>query len=220
MTPPDPTPLRRAAYALLLVSMARYAWASVERSGTISDSDADAPGHLTASDEKAKERARAAEPLGAGARVDPNQADAVQLDRLPGIGPATAAAIIDSRTEGLVFRDASDLVAVPGIGPSTVEKMAPWLTFEGASVASSGAVRERRRPSPAPARGVGSVDVNRASALELERLPRIGPAIAARIVQQRARRPFSSVEDLARVSGIGPATIEAVRPWVRAGGSR
>jgi competence protein ComEA len=41
----------------------------------------------------------------------------------------------------------------------------------------------------------------------------VGPAIAGRIVQHREiNGPFSSVDDLLEVSGIGPATLERIRP--------
>ncbi|MDH3498477.1 MAG: ComEA family DNA-binding protein [Gemmatimonadota bacterium] len=57
------------------------------------------------------------------------------------------------------------------------------------------------------------VDVDRAPAEELARLPRIGPALAARIVSDRAARgPFGSLAALERVAGIGPATLEGLRP--------
>lgn len=59
------------------------------------------------------------------------------------------------------------------------------------------------------------LDVNRASAADLELLPRVGPAIAGRIV---AARPFESVEDLERVRGIGPRTLERLRPLVEVTG--
>jgi competence ComEA-like helix-hairpin-helix protein len=59
-----------------------------------------------------------------------------------------------------------------------------------------------------------TVDLDRAPADELVRLPRIGPAIAARIVVEReARGPFGSLDGLARVPGLGPATREALRPY-------
>jgi competence ComEA-like helix-hairpin-helix protein len=59
------------------------------------------------------------------------------------------------------------------------------------------------------------IDLDRASAEELTRLPRIGPALAARILADRAARgPFGSLEALGRVSGIGPVTLEALRPHV------
>jgi competence protein ComEA len=60
------------------------------------------------------------------------------------------------------------------------------------------------------------IDVNSASAAELELLPRIGSTLAARIVEDRAARgPFARVEDLDRVRGIGPKTVELLRPHVR-----
>ncbi len=61
----------------------------------------------------------------------------------------------------------------------------------------------------------GRLDVNQANAQALEALPGIGPATAAAILEDRARRgPFAGVEDLLRVKGIGPAKLEAVRPFV------
>jgi competence protein ComEA len=66
--------------------------------------------------------------------------------------------------------------------------------------------------SAAPA---GPVDVNRATADELEALPGVGPATAAAIVDDRDRNgPFASVDDLDRVSGIGPAKLAALRDLV------
>jgi competence protein ComEA len=61
--------------------------------------------------------------------------------------------------------------------------------------------------------GVGStINVNTASAIELESLPGVGPATASQIIREReANGPFSSIDDLTRVSGIGPATVEKLR---------
>ena len=59
------------------------------------------------------------------------------------------------------------------------------------------------------------VDVNTADVAELERLPQVGPALARRIVAEReARGPFRSPQDLARVRGIGPKTVETLREYV------
>ncbi len=47
-------------------------------------------------------------------------------------------------------------------------------------------------------------------------LPRLGPSLVGRIVAARAQAPFRSVDDLdARVRGLGPATIKALRPHLR-----
>jgi len=59
------------------------------------------------------------------------------------------------------------------------------------------------------------VDVNRASALELEALPGVGPATAAAIISERdSGGPFVSVDDLQRVPGIGPAKLDLLRDLV------
>ncbi len=55
--------------------------------------------------------------------------------------------------------------------------------------------------------------VNRAAVAELCRLPRVGPVTAERIVEERRRGgPFRRPEDLLRVRGIGPKTLEVLRP--------
>ena len=57
------------------------------------------------------------------------------------------------------------------------------------------------------------IDVDVASAEDLTRLPRIGAGLAARIVADRdTRGAFGTLDQLERVSGIGPGLLEAVRP--------
>lgn len=61
----------------------------------------------------------------------------------------------------------------------------------------------------------GPLDLNRATALELQELPGIGQVLAERIVDFRERRgPFRSVEDLLQVPGIGEKTLELLRDLV------
>ena len=57
--------------------------------------------------------------------------------------------------------------------------------------------------------GAGAtVDINTATAAELETLPRIGPTTAQKIVEYReANGPFGSIEEIQEVPGIGPATF-------------
>jgi competence protein ComEA len=62
------------------------------------------------------------------------------------------------------------------------------------------------------------LDINRATAAELEALPGIGPVLAQRIVQDReANGLFATVDDLDRVNGIGAGIIAKVRDHVTAG---
>lgn len=61
----------------------------------------------------------------------------------------------------------------------------------------------------------GLVDVNRATATELETLTGIGPVLAARIVEHREEHgPFFSVDDLQAVRGIGPSLLADLRDQV------
>ena len=55
----------------------------------------------------------------------------------------------------------------------------------------------------------GPIDVNTATPKELQSIKGIGPVIAERIV---SGRPYKSVDDLIKVQGIGPATLEKIRP--------
>jgi competence ComEA-like helix-hairpin-helix protein len=56
------------------------------------------------------------------------------------------------------------------------------------------------------------IDINTASAEELDKLPGIGPKMAERIV---ANRPYKTIEDLDKVPGIGTATLDRLRPLIR-----
>jgi competence protein ComEA len=61
----------------------------------------------------------------------------------------------------------------------------------------------------------GLININTASATELETLSGIGEVLAAAIIEYRTQNgPFASVEDLLDVSGIGPATLDEIRDHV------
>ncbi len=60
------------------------------------------------------------------------------------------------------------------------------------------------------------VDLNTADRSELEQVPGIGPALAREITDDRYKKgQFKSVEELRRVKGVGPATFDKVRPFLR-----
>jgi competence protein ComEA len=67
--------------------------------------------------------ARLAQPLGAGERIAVNRASAAELDRLPGIGPALAGAIVADREANGPYRTPADLDRVRGIGPALVARL-------------------------------------------------------------------------------------------------
>lgn len=59
------------------------------------------------------------------------------------------------------------------------------------------------------------LDINTATAIEWSQLDRIGEVLANRIVEDRkANGNFESIDDLTRVEGIGPQTLEQIRQWL------
>ena len=67
----------------------------------------------------------------------------------------------------------------------------------------------------------GLVNVNTATASELQGLPGIGPSKAGAIIAYRsAHGPFKRVDDLVEVKGIGPKTLAKLRPLVTCGSKK
>jgi competence protein ComEA len=61
--------------------------------------------------------------------VNINTATPEQLQRLPGLGPVKAAAIIDYRQQHGPFQSIEDLKEVPGIGDGIIEDIKNWIVF-------------------------------------------------------------------------------------------
>ena len=65
-----------------------------------------------------------------GERIPINTADVHELDRLPGIGPTEAQAIVDYRTQYGPFQSTDQLLEVSGIGEATLEGLLDYITLD------------------------------------------------------------------------------------------
>jgi len=85
---------------------------------------------------------------------------------------------------------------------------------ETESITSTNKRNTTNSPSSFPK--LASIDINCASSQELQQLPRIGPAMARRIIEYRERNgPFQSYKDLLKVKGIGKKTLEKIKPYIK-----
>ncbi|MBI3409831.1 MAG: DUF655 domain-containing protein [Planctomycetes bacterium] len=154
-------------------------------------------------------------------RIELNTASHADLVLLPGIGEQLGARIIKHRDDRGPFKKIEELRKVPGIGPSTFDRVKDLVYIDppqflvareqaGAPLVEP-AVRPGAKSKKAPTE---AIPLNSASQADLQKLPGIGPKISQRILDERARKPFTSVSDLRRVPGIGPKTLEKIKPFV------
>lgn len=136
------------------------------------------------------------DPVLVGLPVDVNTADVDALDAIPALSRSRAEAIVVERTAGGPYATLDDLRRVPGLGPSGIEELRPFVTV-----------------SPAP-----PVDLATATAAQLERLPGIGPVLAARIVVDRDEHgPCTQLGDLVRVRGVSAELLASLEGRARCG---
>lgn len=152
-------------------------------------------------------------PLGPDERIDADRATPQELARLPRVGLALAKTIVADREAHGPFAGVQALDRVPGVGPGLLAVIGSHLTFSGVA----------QTPAPSPGGGTLAagasaelVDLNSATAAELERLPGIGPSRAREIVAYRERHgSFIRVADLDRIPGIGPAAVARLSTLAR-----
>jgi len=85
----------------------------------------------------ARPQTAADQPPASAEVVNLNSASAEELERLPGIGPTRARAILSLRAKLVRFSRLEELMRVKGIGRATFRKLRPWLALSGPTTLQS-----------------------------------------------------------------------------------
>ena len=140
--------------------------------------------------------------------ININTAAAEELQTLPGIGEAKSAAIVEYREKHGAFADISEITNVSGIGEAIFGQIRGKITVGAeTSVQPNSSVEE---PPTAPS--TAAININTATAEELQTLPGIGEAKSAAIVEYREKHgAFADISEITNVSGIGNAIFGQIR---------
>jgi competence ComEA-like helix-hairpin-helix protein len=152
-----------------------------------------------------------ARPLAPGETINLDSASALEIARLPKVGPRLARTIVADREARGPFGSLTGLDRVPGVGAGLLKAIENHAAFGGPPGAP-----ERAPPGSIPGGPhAARLNLNTATAAELESLPFIGPGLALRIVAFREKHGrFPAVDSLVRVPGIGPSVLAKVRDRV------
>jgi competence protein ComEA len=161
-------------------------------------------------------------------KVNVNTADLTTLETLPGVGATTAQRIIDGRP----YHSAADLEKVQGLSKSKVEAMQDQITFgkshasKSTSDKSSSATAQSDKSGSQEMQPTGrstsdtlapgqKININKASAEQLDSLFGIGPVKSQAIVDYRNEHgKFKSIEDIMNVNGIKQGEFDKIKDHI------
>lgn len=168
---------------------------------------------------------KGAEEIGesAAAVVDLNSADEKTLEALPGVGKATAKAIVAGRP----YKGIDDLKRVKGMSDKKINAIKDKVAFGAPTVAPAAipsvaetagkassvgkAVTEKAEKTKTKLAPGQHININTASKEELEALPGIGPVKAQAIIDNR---PYTAPEDIMKVKGIKQKSFEKIKDLI------
>ena len=161
----------------------------------------------------------------AGTPVDLNTADQKAIEALPGVGPTLAKRIMEARP----FQSLDDLSKIKGMTKTKVAALKDKVTVGPAAPAAPAPAAQKPVPAPAPAAGPQPataakekaevpklapgerININTATAEELDKLPDIGPVKAQAIIEGR---PYKTPEDIMKVRGIKEGIYNKIKDHI------
>ena len=146
-------------------------------------------------------------------KLDINTATEEEFMTLPGISRVTAKQIVDYRRQIRGFKLVEDLALVSGVGALRLEALRKEIyvnnktSSDGSNKSSPESNRTREQ------NGSRIVCVNTANVFQLMKVKGIGQTLAENIVTYRDKKgPFTSLDDILKVKGIGQHTLSALKP--------
>lgn len=132
----------------------------------------------------------------------------------PPAQPTTAGPVVAASSQ---LQNASAPVSSSATSPGQVTTVTDLPLSRPVGEPHAPATQEEPPPDPRPVHQAMArqVDLNHATASDLEALPGIGPKLAQRVIDHRVTKgPFTKVEDLRQVKGIGRKKFDRLRPHV------
>ena len=141
------------------------------------------------------------------AKIDLNTATAAELEELPGVGEATAKKIIAARP----YKSVDELTNA-GLSEAKIAKLASQVSIGG----KAGHETSAKALPAKPEIKTEKIDLNSATAAELEELPGVGAATSKKIIDNR---PYKSVEELSK-AGLSATKIAKLESLVSLKGAK
>lgn len=102
---------------------------------------------------------------------------------------------------------------------TTGTKVTGWVVVAILALSAGSAFAEGKKSKKVSKTEItGVVNLNTATALQLDLLPGIGAKAAKRIIEHRTKTPFAKVDDLRKVKGFGAKKLEKLKPFLTTSG--